>query len=182
MQHLRDYRIPQSQISVHRAVAEALRVIDHLRNKPQTLETAYSAFLPQSSFATLSHRVILKHLFLLDQMAEFAEFVRLKTGICFRTTGRENQSAVPRFAIVKEVQRILRPVYRRLLSRSARYNLGKAAIAVGLYKMATKEFSQEFFENREIRSFVDDYYADDMMLFQSVKSAQTRITPETAAA
>ena len=170
IQHIRDLKIPQSQISVRQAVAETAGIIEQLKKKPQSLEAAYSPFLPQASFTSLNHKVLLKYLFLLDQMAEFADFVRMKTGICFRAGGRENQSAIPRFAIVKEMQRILRPVYLHLLPRSARYNLGKAAISFGLYKKATKEFSQELFENHEIRNFVDDYYADDMILFQSLKS------------
>ncbi|MBO0732801.1 MAG: sulfotransferase family 2 domain-containing protein [Methylocapsa sp.] len=180
IQHIRDLKIPQSQISVRQAVAETAGIIEQLKKKPQSLEAAYSPFLPQASFTTLNHKVLIKHLFLLDQMAEFADFVRMKTGVYFRADGRENQSAIPRFAIVKEVQTVLRPVYLRLLPRSARYNLGKAAITLGLYKKATEEFSRELFEDHEIRNFVDDYYADDMFLFESLKSA--RSAPGTAAA
>jgi hypothetical protein len=108
-------------------------------------------------------------------MAEFADFVRLKTGICFRASDRENQSGIPRFALVKEIQGILRPFYVSLLPRSVRYNLAKAAIACRLYKIATEEFSPKLFENRDINNFVNDYYANDMELFESLKTSKTHI-------
>ncbi|MBO0732802.1 MAG: sulfotransferase family 2 domain-containing protein [Methylocapsa sp.] len=182
MQYVRTYKIPQFKISVHAAAAEAAGVIEHLRKKPQTLEAAYSMFLPQTSFTTLNHKVLIKHLFLLGQMAEFADFVRMKTGICFRAGNRENQSAVPRSAIVKDVSSIFRHVYV-YLPQSARYKLKMAAVAYGLYKSATQELSQKLSENHEIRNFIDDYYAEDIMLFKSLRSAQTRAaSSETAAA
>ena len=181
MQYVRTYKIPQFRISAQAAAAEAAGVIEHLRRKPQTLEAAYAMFLPQTPFTTLNHKVLIKHLFLLGQMAEFADFVRMKTGICLRFDSRDNQSAVPSFAIVKSIASILRHAYWQL-PQSVRHSLIRAAIASGLYKSATEELSRKLSESHEIRNFIDDYYAEDIMLFKSLTSAQTGATfSETAA-
>jgi len=172
MQHLKLYRgLSSSDHTARRLRAEADRVVDHLTNNPDDSSPKFAHLAKQSSFTSLGGRQVVRHLFRMDQMEAFAGFISEHTGIAFDATARpENANLMPRSHFLRATARVFKRLYAQIPAGRPRHLAYKALRRTGLYKSGVEMFAEELYRDGNIRRFVEDYFAEDFELYESLET------------
>jgi hypothetical protein len=164
--------IRQTAATPSLAMGEAEASIAWLRERDRFCDAGYIHFARQTDFISLDGRAIIGNLHTLEDMAGLGEGLSRLTGLNFDPETRKNTNYASPNKLMS-VLHVARPVYRKLTTLEQRESVLKI---LHRWKIQSPDkIYLEFTKTPAIRTFIEDYYSDDIALYNSVQAA-TRAT------
>jgi hypothetical protein len=160
--------IRQTAATPRVAMEEAEAAIAWLRGRERFCDAGYIHFARQTDFISLNGRRMIRNIHTLEDMAGLGAGLSRITGLTFDPETRKNTN----FASANKLMSVLhiaRPIYRKLTTLEQREEVLKL---LHRWKIQSPDkIYAEFTKTPMIRSFIDDYYADDIVLYEAVRAA-----------
>jgi len=181
-QRLEEFKgVPPLKITGRMALSEARSVIGWLRGRDRFCDLEHIHFSRQSDYVNLAGVRIVKNIFPLEQLSEFADALHEVCAIRLDPERRENANFASSNALLGLI-RSTKPVYSKLTTWGLRRRI---LFLLQRWKLHTPAALYEAFRmDREINSFVETYYAEDFALRRAARAhvSAVRAVPARAAA
>lgn len=144
----------------------ALEVAAKLASAQERRAPELTFFQKQAAFVVVDGRRIVRHLYGFDELPRLSADLHLRHGIAVDLRERRNQARVEDGAAVRTLKRVGRPLYRQILSeeRTARMRLALRTLTGN----SPQRLYRQLFDDDAVRAFVDDYYAEDRVLYEAL--------------
>lgn len=145
---------------------KALEVLAKLAIPEERRALEMMFFQKQTAFVTVDGRQIVRNLYGFGELHRLSSDLRLRHGIAVDLSERRNQARVEDSAAVRALKDFGRPLYRRILSeeRTGRMRLALRTVTGN----SPLQLYRQLFDDAEVRAFVDDYYAEDRVLYEAL--------------
>jgi len=167
-------RVPLAEITPALALREAEEAMTWLSGRDAFCEIGHIHFARQIDYIDLGGERVVRNLFALDDMPGFARALQEMTGIRIDPGLRQNTNFADANPMARTLKKYLKPVYSRLTSWEFRETLllrmkqASAARDEPLY--------EAFRKDRNIRTFVSEYYGQDAELYRALQLAKLETT------
>jgi hypothetical protein len=156
--------VSKLDITADAAIFEAYNVIKWLESRTNFCDLEYIHFARQIDYITIDQDSIVKHVFPLTHLAEFAKSLMTHCNIRFDPTQHENVNFASNNRILAML-RTAKPIYSRLTGWSLRKRILLRLKALGM--QGPDRLYAELSDRSEISTFVKDYYAADFVAYRS---------------
>ncbi|MEO1773498.1 MAG: hypothetical protein AAFS07_00960 [Pseudomonadota bacterium] len=143
-------------------------IIDGLRREPPTEAPRKAHFLRQIDFVYLRGRQIVQHLYPIEALPQMIRAIGDRLGVPLVTDAHDNRTVAMPVASLRAPLKRAGLAARALLPAGAFAKVKKAALAVLARDRSERE--AEVFGSRLVRDFVDEFYADDAVLYATARA------------
>lgn len=157
--------VAKLQVKADLALREAREATQWLGGRRAFCDAAFIHFSRQSDFLNLNGRRVVSDAFALENIAGFATALEAASGVKLDADRRDNSN----FASKNPVLAVLhgaKPVYSRLTTWKFRKNIVVTLQKMGAY--SSNSLYAVIIQDPEVRAFIDDYYAEDFEIYQSL--------------
>ena len=148
------------------ALREAREAIQWLTAHPSFCDAEYTHYTRQIDFVELDGQRVVSDVFLLEDIADMAVALEAACGFRLDAERRENANFASSNPILS-ILHVAKPIYSRLTPWSFRE---KVVVALRRMKLHGPEaLYARLRREPEISEFVEDYYAQDLALYRSLK-------------
>ncbi len=141
----------------------ALQIIDYLQENPRSLDWRYIHFMPQSEYIYLRGIRVVKHV---DKISEFRYLNKflLDNGLnCVDAAPAENVNVQPTNIVIKKLFGGLHSLCAQHMSNRLKSKLKKPLLNIGI--LSRDGISVNLLDDKNIVSFVNEYYKHDFVIF-----------------
>jgi len=161
--------VTRLRITKHHALAEAQSVMEWLKARDKFCDAEYILFSRQTDYIMLDGEQVIHHVYLMDDMQQFADHLERVTGMQFDADIKYNVNYASGQSKLFAFLYQFKPIYSRMTSWSFREKILRQLQRLKL--VDSQPLYEEFRHHPVIREFVETYYAED---FGLVEAARTR--------
>ncbi|MEM6460769.1 MAG: sulfotransferase family 2 domain-containing protein [Pseudomonadota bacterium] len=168
-EHIRKYHGGMYEMTTRQLQRKAGRICELLSNHDSNLPLHLAHFQPQSRYVFLHGRRFVKTIFLLSDYAAIATYTHRTFGSALHMEEqKQNQTITYRNNLVAECLVLLR---RSVRGFGLVPDFMKAPFRKVLYREASLEWRENVISG-SVEAFIEDYYQEDIRLFEGIKSAR----------
>lgn len=171
MQHSREFLgYASADITSTILVDTAAETIRFLTAHPKSTDHRFVHFTPQIDFVELDGECIVDNIDPVGDFSRLNHFLSDHGLNTIKETTRDNATVEPGSESLKSILNNLRPIYRKLLPPKVKTAIWLKLIDAGVYRPRVDGYAP-LRQNKEIASFVYDFYGQDFELFERVSTA-----------
>ncbi|HEX4080051.1 MAG TPA: sulfotransferase family 2 domain-containing protein [Rhizomicrobium sp.] len=167
LQHVQEFeKATYDELHFASVASRASQIADRLE-AGEGRRPEFVHFTRQSDFVAIDGRRVVPNLFAFEDIAPFALALQNEFGMAFDVTQRLNKSLVQDRAPLRVMRRAIGPTYRRVVSEGVRNRINRAINKARIIK-TPEALYEKLLGRRELRGFIEEYYADDLALHRSL--------------